>query len=67
MMIKNNVIDRSAVMKQKNIEYDFYFNTQGKSFYDCFEQAIQNILLCKKVGYDYEKNGCNICSSLSRR
>ncbi|MEY8321671.1 hypothetical protein AAK894_11445 [Lachnospiraceae bacterium 46-61] len=54
-------------MKQKNIEYDFYFNTQGKSFYDCFEQAIQNILLCKKVGYDYEKNGCNICSSLSRR
>ena len=42
-------------MKQKNIEYDFYYNPHGKSFYDCFEQAIQNISLCKKEGYQYEK------------
>ncbi len=67
MIIKNNIINRSDVMKQKNIEYDFYYNPHGKSFYDCFEQAIQNISLCKKEGYQYEKNDCNICPNFSRR
>lgn len=54
-------------MKQKNIEYDFCYNPYGKSFHDCFEQAIQNISFCQKEGYYYEKNNCNICSSFSRR